>query len=272
MKRATLVVASASAVILVASAVGAGASGVVRPQPVVQPAAVAHQQLAPSPLDTALTSTFTPVTACQVAATKTHGGPIPSGKARDFAIGGTVGFAPQGGRSGGCAIPTRVVAVAVTITSFSGKHTGYLKAYRPSAPEPGATFLMYGPSSISTVSGTSALDVNGRMRIKNVGAPTNVVIDVTGYYLAPMTADVGADGTLNHGSRTTGSQLLSPSVANYQVDFDRDVSGCTYSVSSYFPGYYLVVEPRTGVPNSVFVSSTFDHAPAADRFYLTVTC
>jgi hypothetical protein len=274
MKRAAIVVAGASALLLVTGAVGARAADVRTPAPVVQPPAPARAQVvaATTPLDTAVTSTFTPVAACVVADTRHHGGAIKPGRARDFFIGGTTGFHAQGGATSGCGIPQKATAVAVTITVLSGKHAGSLKAFRTGASEPGAAFLYYNASSVTSVASTVGISAAGRARVKNAGGLANVIIAVTGYYMAPLTANVHSDGTLLRGSRATGSFLIGGTTASYEIDFDRDVSACVYQASSYFTGYALTVEPRSGVPNGVYVLTTFGGAATADDFYVTVTC
>jgi hypothetical protein len=162
--------------------------------------------------------------------------------------------------------------VAVTITALAGKHAGSIKAFRTGAPEPGATFLYYNASSVTSVASTVGISTAGRARVKNAGGLANVIIAVTGYYMAPLTADVSTDGTLVRGSRATGSSLIASTTSSYQINFDRDVSACVYEVSSYFNGYTLTVEPRSGVPNAVYVFASFGGAATSDRFYLTVTC
>ncbi|MEO9239849.1 MAG: hypothetical protein ABI418_17350, partial [Jatrophihabitantaceae bacterium] len=185
---------------------------------------------------------------------------------------GTTFFVGQGGKSGGCGVPTTATAVNVIITAVSPTHAGYLHVWRPTDTEPNASFMNYGTNFNASGTGSVGIATNGTVRIRNLTAITHLVIDVTGYYLAPMTAEVASNGNLVQGSRVATSFLIGATTSSYEVDFDRDVSHCAYAASSYFSGYDLTVEPRSGVPNGVFVLSTFDHTATADQFYLTVTC
>lgn len=238
-----------------------------------QPALGAQPHLAAAaPIDSTTESKFTPITPCRAANTRVAGGILPASGARDFYLGGTFGFAPEGGTSGGCGVPLNATGVALTITTVNTTHNGYLKVWATGSAQPATAFMNYGTVSNSSVSGIAQIGSAGRARIQTYGSPANVVLDVTGYYTAPMTAEVASGGTLVHGSRTTNSFLISGTTSSYQVDFDRDVSNCSYAASSYFSNYTLTVEPRSGDAHGVYVMTEFNGTASADQFYLTVTC
>lgn len=269
MKKIHLLAAGAmSLAMLGGGAVAWAASGNQNP---AQPAAPAQTKLiAAAPIDTTTESKFTPVAPCRVADTRVAGGAMHSNATRDFYVGGTTAFVFQGGKSGGCAIPTTATAVALTITSVSPNAKGYLRIWRSGDAEPQATFMNYGTSFNTAASGTTGISSLGKARVHNYGATSHLVIDVTGYYLAPMYAEVSSTGTLVRGSRVTATSLISGS--SYQVTFDRDVTNCAYAASSYFGNYTLTVEPRSLVANAVYVETLFNDAASTDQFYLTVTC
>jgi hypothetical protein len=88
--------------------------------------------------------------------------------------------------------------------------------------------------------------------------------------MALMAARVDADGTLLAGSGVTGVIYLGG--GQYEIDFDRDVSKCFYSVTAYFPRL-LEAEPRTINVKGVFVLIENNSQTAVDtRFDLTVFC
>jgi hypothetical protein len=61
----------------------------------------------------------------------------------------------------------------------------------------------------------------------------------------------------------------------YEVDFNRDVTGCTYQATSAdYPGMIVLVEPRDNVPNGVYVETTetVEGPPVNNQFSLAVFC
>jgi hypothetical protein len=94
---------------------------------------------------------------------------------------------------------------------------------------------------------------------------------------APATAlwaEVSKTASLIKGSGATGASEPFGE-GTYQVDFNRDVSACTYqATSSGFPGAIVLVEPRDKRPASVFVETTkvFGGPPTAGQFSLAVFC
>lgn len=61
----------------------------------------------------------------------------------------------------------------------------------------------------------------------------------------------------------------------YEVNFNRDVTGCTYqATSSDYPGMFVLVEPRDNDPNGVYVETTeaVEGPGVDDGFDLAVFC
>jgi hypothetical protein len=61
----------------------------------------------------------------------------------------------------------------------------------------------------------------------------------------------------------------------YEVNFNRDVTGCTYqATSSDYPGMIILVEPRDNDPNGVYVETTEEvgGTQANNQFDLAVFC
>ena len=238
-----------------------------------QPQSSAQSRLiAASPIDTAVESKFTPIAPCRAANTRVAGGALANTASRDFYVGGTFGFAPEGGLAGGCGVPVSATGVAVTITTVNATHNGYLKVWSTGSAEPATSFMNYGTAFNASVSGTIRISSSGQARIRTFGSSVQVIIDISGYYVAPLAAEVSSSGTLIKGSRVTNAFLLSGTTSSYEVDFDRNVSSCAYAVSSFLAGYSLEVEPRSGVANGVYIYTSLNGTATTDQFYLTVTC
>src|SRR5262249_41692777 len=100
---------------------------------------------------------------------------------------------------------------------------------------------------------------------------TDIVIDVSGYYVKPMSAELNGAAGLIHGSRVTGTVHIT--TGEYQVNFDPNVSQCTYHATPYPDPYTIGVQPRSGKVNGgVIYIETPAGALTDVPFYLTVTC
>lgn len=90
--------------------------------------------------------------------------------------------------------------------------------------------------------------------------------------MAILGARVNIDASLIVAAGATSALHLEKGA--YEVDFNRNVSSCIYSVSSFFPTKTTVeVEPRANNVNGVFIQFTDLSGAAIDAyFYLTVFC
>ena len=95
--------------------------------------------------------------------------------------------------------------------------------------------------------------------------------------MAMLSATVDSNGTIVRGAGTTGSTYVG--VGSYEVDFDRDVSGCTYAsnigqtVSSGQSEGQSNVAPRSGNAEGVLVVTTDSAGNSTDLpFHLIVFC
>jgi hypothetical protein len=89
--------------------------------------------------------------------------------------------------------------------------------------------------------------------------------------MALMSAQINPSGNFSRGNGLISSAKVN--TGQYEIIFDRDVTGCTYSVTgSGSPGEALA-QPRAGQANGVFVGTYTSAGAAADRgFYLLVFC
>ncbi len=226
----------------------------------------AHPDLV-RPVDSSTESKFTPIVPCRIADTRAAGGHLAVGATRSFSITSGV-LSSQGGSPEGCGIPSSATAVAATVVAVNETGPGFLVAWPAGSPKPVSSFMNFANSNL--VSSGATLAINGSLDMAAGVSSTDVVIDVDGYYVTPLDAMIASDGTKVSGARVTGSTRLG--TGEYEVDFDRDVSGCTYSVTGYQGEDLVWAEPRTLVPDGVFVSISTTSVARNDQFSLDVTC
>ena len=259
----TLLVAAAVAGATIAGAAPSGGSA-------QTPAATAVKAVPNAAVDTAVENKFTPVNPCRVVDTRLAGGPIGT---RAFYAAGTTGFVTQGGTSGGCGIPSAATAIQATVIAVAPTAGGYLQTWAYGAPLPTNSLSNYQPGVL--ISTGAVLPINGPAAksffLRANGGATQVVVDVTGYFIKPMWAEIGSTATVVRGSRVVSTTKIG--TGTYQVDFDRNVSNCSYAATSYFFGITIQVQPRSGDANGVFVLVSNTAGTVIDtQFYLTVTC
>lgn len=231
----------------------------------------AHAKVVPAAAaDTATESKYTPIPSCRIVDTRYAGGPLSNGSTRSFYALGNTGFGAQGGTA--CDIPSSATAVTASIVALSATANGYFKVFAYGGSLPSGSFLNYNKSLTLGASGTIPVANSTRnFTVLAVGGSVQVVVQVTGYYVPAMWAEVSSSGSLVRGSRVVSITHIG--TGSYQVDFDRDVSACGYNATSYFYGTTMEVEPRSGDSHAVFVAAADYNGTGVDTyFYLTVTC
>ncbi|MTD15926.1 hypothetical protein GIS00_18485 [Nakamurella sp. YIM 132087] len=212
-----------------------------------------------------LENLYVPVEPCRVVDTRS-GSPFGSGTTRAYYVAGTFGFAPQGGKSGGCGIPTGAKAVTATITAVDPSSVGFIRAWATGGTEPSATLLSYGTFSMGT--GATVPIRPGaaqHLTVKNYAGPTDVVIDVTGYYIPQMEAYILYNGTI---SDQSGRLLSSTRTAagTYTLQWDRDVTYCSVQATADYSAKYATAY-TSGTYTYVY---TFDSAGAPTDYYFNI--
>jgi hypothetical protein len=121
-----------------------------------------------------------------------------------------------------------------------------------------------------------AAGVNGGVR--HTTGTTHVVVPA-GAKAKVLDAVVNADGSLARGIGATGSHSLSAGSGDYEVDFNRDVTGCAYvatlgnATGGTAPNGFITDAARAGVPSGVFVkTSNTAGSPADIQFHLILAC
>jgi hypothetical protein len=216
---------------------------------------------------------FTPVAPCRIADTRAGGGIMTAGSTRAFHVTGTVGFAPAGGKSGGCGVPAGAVAAVLSVTTTSSTGIGFLTLYANGAVRPAASQASYRAGDNVTSQVDAPLGADGAVRVYSSGT-THVVLDVSGYYVKQLAAFISPSGGTYAGSSrvTSSARITDPGV--YEVTFDRDVRYCSSVATPYYYNYYASTDSYGAASNNTIRVRLWTNAGVAVNGYfsLTVSC
>lgn len=278
---ASAVTAVATAIALSAS--GASASSVSPPAPSwnTPGSSIAQHSSAPAISPSAISApsvsqtTFVPITPCRIADTRKGGGALVNLAVRTFFVQGTSNFAPQGGKSGGCGIPTTARSVVTNVTTTGATaNGGYLSGYPAGSPEPLSNFVTY-PAGTTTVNPTFtiATSTTNSLSIKAHGSNVQVIIDVTGYYTPQIEAIIAPDGSLYSKTSAIVASVRN-TTGSYTITTAMDVSYCAVSIGIrggfyYGDGY----GSGTSISVSTWAFNSSGTGVATDLYYsIDVTC
>jgi hypothetical protein len=179
-------------------------------------------------------TTFVGITPCRIVNTILSGDQLVNNTTRTYYVGGTTGFAPQGGKSGGCGIPLAATAIAATVTAPTPAGHGYLRMYPANQTEPQATALSYLQGLSGNTGTTIPIEpgVAKSLAVKNHLGPTNLIIDVAGYYIPQIEGMVSPTATIYAGSTRLVSAVHN-SLGSFTVTVDTNVANCTPTVTAY---------------------------------------
>jgi len=127
--------------------------------------------------------------------------------------------------------------------------------------------------------GIVAIDPNRTVKVwnGNQSGTTHVIIDITGYYVKPIYAQVAANGTLTNGSRAVSVTKLA-GTGWYEVKFDRNIRTCVHTATIGADPFDTAGLIDTGGSKldtiEVFTQNNDGNPPAfEDRaFHLNVIC
>ncbi len=200
---------------------------------------------------------FVPLGACRVLDTGEAGQPVPGQDQPLVVRGSGGGFAGQGGKPGGCAVPASASAVALTVTvrGADGQGTMRVNPISSAAHEvlgfgPGGTHV--NSATVTLCEGLCLADLLYRLD----GASGHVAVDVHGYFVPPLAATLRPDGSMALASRAVSSEKVG--TGSYLVRFDRDVSRCVVLATTRAAAT-MVSGSTTVTPDRVVVRS-YDHA------------
>ncbi|MTD16682.1 hypothetical protein GIS00_22355 [Nakamurella sp. YIM 132087] len=196
----------------------------------------ARTAAAPDPLVELQQASFVAITPCRIVDTRVQGGLFVSKETRSFVASGTTGFQAQGGKAGGCDIPVTASSITANISSVGATGKGYIRAWAADSTEPNATLLSYNANESGDNHAVIPIVPGGSpaFKMKNYAGPTGVVIDVTGYYAAPITLSLDSLGNVLNGSAGI-ENVLHPSTGTYLVDTGIDVTNCVPTAVSSSP-------------------------------------
>lgn len=175
---------------------------------------------------------YTSVPTCRAFDTR-GGAPLAANASRGFYIGGTATFVTQGGPSGGCGVPTFAKGVVLSLTSLNASANGSLSV-GPVGTAPVGYAVSFQQGVPATASVTSRLGPQANLLVKAVGAATNVVGDVTGYYSSQVGGIIDFNGDIysNSGAFVSAEKWSPTSVGLYTVTVDRDITYCAILTST----------------------------------------
>jgi hypothetical protein len=224
---------------------------------------------------------FVPLSPCRIADTRVGNHRLAAYATRPFYVAGTFGFAPQGGKAGGCGVPIGATSVALSVTSTNSGGDGYLAGWATGTNPAATNFAsMIGGHNVTS---NPILPIGSQstqqLQIKAGVRPTDVVMDVTGYYVPQIHAlfYTGSGAYIYSGSsRVKAIAYVSPGVVN--VTLDRDVSLCSVTTTGYYTGVYASAAPAAGHADQVQVrtwsldSTTHRETPSQTFVVFNVSC
>ncbi|MFL6099357.1 MAG: hypothetical protein ACJ71T_05330 [Actinomycetales bacterium] len=264
-------VAVLAAAVVVGGNVTATASS---PRPRPTPAGATVQARAASEAPSGPENSFVPITPCRIVDTrKAMDGIVSARSPRTFVAGGDVSLAIQGGSASGCDVAVAATAVQANVVAVGAASSGYLTVYPGGTAAPLASWLNFRDGKAIANGGVITLDRDGGTTFAvKASRSTHVVVDVTGYYVPPLWAQVAfGPASIVAGSRASGVRLQATGQA--VVTFDRDVSLCTPTVTPVDRGDQVDATFNIGDPTDVVVDmADAGGNPANVNFRLVVTC
>lgn len=182
---------------------------------------------APKATAPASAAKYVAMTPCRIVDTRVAGGAFTDQATRSYAVrGGGTAFAAQGGKSGGCAIPSGATAIEASVTAVGPSSAGYARAWPTGATPPTATFLNFEAGRSLTNTGTFSLASTASAKpltLRSYGTKTQYVIDVQGYFLPQSSAPSSAAVYVPLGgcdlvdTRVAGGTLAADAIRSYVV-------------------------------------------------------
>ncbi|CAN5524746.1 hypothetical protein BH10ACT1_BH10ACT1_07230 [soil metagenome] len=211
---------------------------------------------------TATGSVYVALSPCRVTDTRGSGGALAPNATLPVTVTGRAG----------CVIPEGATGVEASVSAVGPAGNGYARLFPTGSAVPNATFLNYSKAQGTTNTGALTLNGAGSVTLKNFGGPSNFVIDVQGYFIAPQDLPDDAEGATYdpivpcraYDSRNDGGALA----PNEQVDgfftgaetdcpVPEGASAVEASVSAVAPsaaGYARIRPFGAAQPNATFLN------------------
>ncbi len=178
------------------------------------------------------------------------------------------------------AVPVGATAVSYNLTVTGPTGPNFVSITPGDATAFTTSAINFNGTADVANAGIVSIDVNRTVRIWNgdQGGSTHVIIDITGYFVKPLFAEVHGSGALSDGSRAISATKID--TGKYGVRFDRDVSGCAYTATIGGATFAVAGVIDTGLSSTsndtveVFTQDNDGSPPAyVDKpFHLTITC
>jgi hypothetical protein len=215
---------------------------------------------------------YVSVTPCRIVDTRAAVGALTAGTIRSYYVGGTQQFVNQGGKSGGCGIPVGATSIATAMTAIAPTGSGFMRAWPNGESEPNATVLNYAGDGSTGTGIDLALNTSSAqsLKVKNYGSTTHLVIDVVGYTIPPIHANLNPSGSVYSGT----SRVLSVThqgEGSLLVTVDRSTVGCQPLVTMHGGPFYASAY-ETGT-NQIQVDTWADDAdgrPSSQDLFVTL--
>lgn len=246
---------------------------------------------------------YVPITPCRLADTRPEfqvgprTSPLGPSETYTLAAWGTVGQ---------CSLTGAPTALSLNVTADSPTLATFLTLFPAASSLPNASHLNPTPGQPPTPNAVNVdLDASGEFNIYNLRGSVHVIVDVVGYYdhhthdgryytesevnaalggkvdsSRVMSAVVEADGQLARGVGAVSAGVADAQTGWYEVAFNRDVSGCTFSATPGETGNFGVTSDRVvsvagrwQQNNAVFViTQNLSGFEVAQSFHLLVIC
>lgn len=148
---------------------------------------------------------YTPITPCRILDTRNAGGAYTAGQTRSYSLAGSGNYSAYGGNASGCGIPSYVGsntmpgAYALNFTVVSASGSGFVTAWQFGATKPLASTINW--SSSGLVLANSTIVPSGNFLANDISifaaAPTDLIVDVLGYFIAPEPTALDVVDTAN---------------------------------------------------------------------------
>ncbi len=161
------------------------------------------------------------------------------------------------------AIPTYATSLNVSLSAVAPSVSGFMRVWANGATEPAQTVLQW--STFSTTTGATVAMSSSGLRVHSFGGPTNLVIDVAGYYSPAIYVDILPPSIIALGEVYSSTDMISGATSStvrpgdMTVTIRRSIQYCDIQATAESSGYHatavqssddtLLVEVRDNAGN-----------------------
>lgn len=217
---------------------------------------------------------FVPLAPCRIIDTRNAGGALTEAS-RTFSA-----YAPytaQGGKAGGCGIPSTATALQLNLGAMPLSTTGWVTGWPVGSAQPNASLLNF--TSAGPISNMVTLPVTAGSSsfVLRVSGSANLYADVAGYYTPALYAAIAPAGEVYAGIQSGLTSVKKQRTGEFLLTFERSVIGCaTATADIKWPATNDVSADMTynwGDPNALTVTVTNSAGALADTYFsIMVTC